>query len=164
MAYSLVTHRDCDLSFHGFPLDFWTLFRIPADVWVDQHVFNGTRPIIGISDNRIDERKDSVNPSAYWIYQCRGKEFSALQKARLLTPPIRSVTTNYCIEAHAELRCYRHTFYMWLADSNPSPHDFWVGRLVKKGVHTPKLITICLWSSVDALKLLDGYPDTPFLC
>ncbi|KRY25822.1 hypothetical protein T01_5009, partial [Trichinella spiralis] len=84
-------------------------------------------PIIGISDNRIDERKDSVNPSAYWIYQCRGKEFSALQKARLLTPPIRSVTTNYCIEAHAELRCYRHTFYMWLADSNPSPHDFWVG-------------------------------------
>ncbi|KRX15398.1 hypothetical protein T07_8602 [Trichinella nelsoni] len=28
MAYSLVTHRDCDLSFHGFPLDFLTLFPV----------------------------------------------------------------------------------------------------------------------------------------
>ncbi|KRY28397.1 hypothetical protein T01_1171 [Trichinella spiralis] len=117
-------------NFHGFLIDFLTLSRviytcpahvwedqrvlngtwIPADVWVDQHVFNGARPIIGISDNRIDKGKDSVNPLVYWINQC-------LNNFLLRRNP----------EARAELRYYKHIFYMWLADSNPSPHEYWVG-------------------------------------
>ncbi|KRY14600.1 hypothetical protein T12_2197 [Trichinella patagoniensis] len=33
--------------------------------------------------------------------------------------------TSKLVEARAELRCYRHIFYTWLADSNPSSHDYW---------------------------------------
>ncbi|KRZ95214.1 hypothetical protein T08_8872 [Trichinella sp. T8] len=56
----------------------------------------------------------------------RSPDFIESYTARLLSPHFRSVATNYC-KARAELHCYKHIFYIWLADSNPSSRDYWVG-------------------------------------
>ncbi|KRX19898.1 hypothetical protein T07_4315 [Trichinella nelsoni] len=95
MAYSLVTHRDCDLSFHGFPLDFLTLFPVI-------YRFLRMSGQISVSSMVPGKSIDSLD-----LPESEG--LSASQKAGLLTPTIR------------------HRFYMWLADSNPSPHEYWVG-------------------------------------
>ncbi|KRY24413.1 hypothetical protein T03_14181 [Trichinella britovi] len=52
----------------------------------------------------------------------RSPNFIESHTARLLTPHFRSL-----VEARAESPCYMHIFYMWLADSNPSSRDYWVG-------------------------------------
>ncbi|KRX33188.1 hypothetical protein T05_11641 [Trichinella murrelli] len=52
----------------------------------------------------------------------RSLDFIESYTARLLTAHFRSL-----VEARAELHCYKHIFYMWLADSNPSSRDYWVG-------------------------------------
>ncbi|KRY12756.1 hypothetical protein T12_16595 [Trichinella patagoniensis] len=59
----------------------------------------------------------------------RSLDFIESCTARLLTPPIRHFIYIWLADSNPSSLDYwvGHIFYMWLADSNPSSRDYWVG-------------------------------------
>ncbi|KRX39764.1 hypothetical protein T05_5989, partial [Trichinella murrelli] len=71
--------------------------------------------VMKLSERQIDKGKDSVNPLTAWV----------LTKINGLS---RSADW-WVVNANHTVRNYQllhwHIFHMWLADSNPSSHDYW---------------------------------------
>ncbi|KRY14115.1 hypothetical protein T12_1506 [Trichinella patagoniensis] len=59
----------------------------------------------------------------------RSLDFIESYTARLLTPPTWHFIYIWLADSNPSSHDYwvGHIFYMWLADSNPSSRDYWVG-------------------------------------